>query len=119
MDLGLAFNYKWFGLGVSYALPSGAHSDSIKGKTTKFDLQLNIYNKKFVVDALYQKYKGFYLANPEAFSNWDSTNIFPQLPDMKNHSFGASAYYILNHKKFSYRAAYVRNAVQNKSAGSL
>jgi hypothetical protein len=119
LDLGVAFNYKWFGLGIALALPSGAHSDSIKGKTTKFDLQLNIYSKKFVVDALYQRYKGFHFANPGMFTNWDSTAIMPQLPDMENYSLGASAYYILNHKKFSYRAAYVRNVVQNKSAGSL
>ena len=119
LDLGLAFNYKWFGLGVSIGLPSGAQSDSIKGKSKRFDVQLSMYSKRVVVDALYQKYKGFHVKNPGDFTNWDSTAILPQLPDMENYSLGASAYYILNYKKFSYRAAYVRNEIQNKSAGSL
>lgn len=119
LDLGFGFNYKWLGLGFTLGLPSGAGPDSTKGKTTKFDLQLNIYSKRVVVDALYQRYKGFHVQNPGDFANWDSTTIFPQLPDMENYSLGVSAYYILNHKKFSYRAAYVRNEIQNKSAGSL
>lgn len=119
LDLGLAFNYKWFGIGVSLGLPSGEMSDSTKGKSSRFDMQLSMYSKKFVVDALYQRYKGFHVQNPGDFANWDSTTILPQLPAMENYSIGASAYYILNHKKLSYRAAYVRNAIQKKSAGSL
>jgi len=119
LDLGFAFNYKWLGLGFTYGLPSGIQSDTTKGITKRFDFQLSIYSKWFVIDALYQKYKGFHLSNPGAFTNWDSTAVFPQLPDMENYSIGASAFYILNNKKFSYRAAYVRNVVQNKSAGSI
>ena len=80
----------------------------------RFDVQLSMYSKRVVVDALYQKYKGFHVKNPGDFTNWDSTAILPQLPDMENYSLGASAYYILNYKKFSYRAAYVRNEIQNK-----
>ncbi len=118
LDLGMEIGYKWFGLGLSYGLPSSAESDSIKGETKRFDIQFNIYSKKVVVDALYQRYKGFYVNNPENFTDW-SPSILPQLPNMENYSLGASAYYILNHKKFSYRAAYVRNEIQNKSAGSL
>jgi hypothetical protein len=41
------------------------------------------------------------------------------MPEMETFSLGASAYYIVNHKKFSYRSAYVRNVVQNRSRGSL
>ena len=119
LDLGFAFNYKWLGLGFTYGLPSGIQSDTTKGITKRFDFQLSIYSKWFVIDALYQKYSGFYLSNPGSFTNWDSIAVFPQLPDMKNYSLGASAFYILNNQKFSYRAAYVRNVVQNKSAGSL
>jgi len=119
IDLGLTFNHKWLGLGVSVGLPSGAESDSLKGKTSKFDLQLNIYSKRIVIDALYQKYKGFYIQNPGDFTSWDSTTVMPQLPNMETYFLGASAYYIFNHKKFSYRAAYVRNVVQNKSKGSI
>ncbi len=119
LDLGFGFSYKWLGLGFTYGMPTGAASDSTKGKTKRFDFQLNIYSKRVVVDGLYQRYKGFHLENPGDFANWDSTTMLPQLPDMENYSLGVSAYYIFNYKKFSYRAAYVRNEIQNKSAGSL
>ena len=121
LALGFVVHHKWLGLGFSYGLPSGAGSDSTKGKTKRFDLQLSIYSKRVVVDALYQKYRGFHVANASSISNWPAHNdsIQPQLPGMENYSLGVSAYYIFNHKKFSYRAAYVRNVVQNKSKGSL
>lgn len=128
LDLGLAFNYKWLGLGFTVGLPSGEVSDSTKGKTKRFDTQLSIYSKRFVIDAFYQKYKGFHMTNASEFTVSDTTKgandfatsaILPQLPNMNSFSFGASAYYILNHKKLSYRAAYVRNETQNRSAGSL
>ena len=38
---------------------------------------------------------------------------------MKIYSFGLNAFYIFNSNKFSYKAAFVRNQVQIKSAGSL
>jgi len=128
LDLGLAVNHKWLGLGFTMGLPSGEQSDSTKGKTKRFDMQLSIYSKWFVIDGFYQKYKGFHLANPGAFTTSDTTlgandfansAILPQLPNMETFNLGVSGYYILNYKKFSYRAAYVRNETQNKSAGSL
>lgn len=128
LDLGLTVNHKWLGLGFTMGLPSGEKSDSIYGKTKRFDLQLSIYSKWFVVDAFYQKYRGFHLKNPGDFTisdttvdvnNFANSEIFPQLPNMETFNLGVSGYYILNYKKFSYRAAYVRNETQIKSAGSL
>jgi hypothetical protein len=115
---GMDVGYKWFGLGVAFGLPSSEEARSNKGNTTRFDIQLNLYSKKVSVDASLQRYKGFYIDNPDNFTDWDSP-VFPQLPDMRNYFIGVSAYYIVNHKKFSYRAAYVRNEIQNKSAGSI
>jgi hypothetical protein len=117
-DLGIDVSYKWAGLGIAYGLPNSDTSTYQRGTTKRFDLQLNLYPKTFAIDALLQRYKGFYLYNPQNFTEWDS-EVSPQSPDMKNYYFGVSAYYIFNHKKFSYRAAYVRSEIQNKSAGSL
>jgi hypothetical protein len=131
LDLGLAFNYKWLGFGFTVGLPSSEEADLTKGKTKRFDMQLSIYSKWVVVDAFYQKYRGFHLTNAADFrveedstsslgvNNFANSAILPQLPNMNSFSFGASAYYILNHKRLSYRAAYVRNETQNRSAGSL
>jgi len=78
----------------------------------------NIYSKKFVADAFAQQYNGFYIENPTVLTDWKET-YFPQRDSMQTFSLGIGGYYVFNNKKLSYRAAYVRNAIQKKSAGSL
>jgi len=117
-SLGFGFNYKWLGLGVAFGLPSAPSKIEKYGKTKRFDFQLNIYSKKFVVDAFAQQYNGFYIENPAALTNW-TASYFPQRDSMQTFSLGIGGYYVFNNKKLSYRAAYVRNAIQKKSAGSL
>lgn len=117
-SLGGGVNYKWFGLSLAFGLPSSSESNSKYGQTRRFDAQFNIYTNRFGVDAIFQNYQGFYLENPSAFTTWDKEE-FPQLPYMQSASLGVGGYYFFNHKKFSYKAAYVRNTVQKKSAGSF
>ena len=62
--MGFGFNYKWLGLGIAFGLPAPAQDIEKYGKTTRFDFQLNIYSKKFVIDAFAQEYKGFHIKNP-------------------------------------------------------
>jgi len=117
-SLGFGFNYKWLGLGIAFGLPSSEKSDSLYGKTKRFDFQLNIYSKKFVVDAFAQQYNGMYIENPNELATWNR-EPFPQRDSMQTNSVGIAGFYVFNNKKLSYKAAYVRNAVQKKSAGSF
>jgi len=117
-SIGLGFNYKWLGLAASYGLPSSAEDKEKYGETERFDFQLNVYSQKFVVDAFLQDYKGFHVENPSDLTTWNE-EYYPKRDSMETASIGASGYYVFNHKKLSYKAAYVRNAVQKKSAGSF
>jgi hypothetical protein len=117
-SLGGGINYKWFGLALAYGLPSSEENNVKYGKTSRFDAQFNIYTKSFGVDVIFQNYNGFYLENPNSFVTWNK-EVYPQLPSMQSASLGVGGYYFFNHKKFSYKAAYVRNTIQNKSAGSF
>lgn len=117
-SLGFGFNYKWLGLAVAFGLPISAEEEKRIGKTTRFDFQLNIYSKKFIIDAFAQQYNGFYVDKPNDLTAWSSPN-FPLRDSMETTSVGVGGYYIFNNKKLSYKAAYVRNAVQTKSAGSF
>jgi hypothetical protein len=116
--LGLGFNYKSYGLGIAIGIPKSASSNEKYGKTNRFDLQVNAYGKKLGIDGYLQYYKGYYMANPEDFMDWNK-EYYPTLPDMEVFSFGLNGFYIFNSKKFSYKAAFVRNQVQRKSAGSI
>jgi hypothetical protein len=117
-SIGIGFNYKWLGLGVGFS-PGFMNTDNdIYGNTDRFDTQLNIYTRKFGVDAYFQYYNGFYLKNPTDFMVWEQES-FPLRSGLQSYSFGVSTYFFTNYKKFSYKAAYTRNQIQKRSAGSF
>ncbi len=116
VNLAVAVNYKWFGLGVGIGLPANNDEKNKKSNTKKLDLQFNWGSRKFGGDVFFQHYTGYYLSNPG--NNWKSDTL-PQPLNMQQFAVGAAGFYIFNHKKFSYQASYIRNAIQKKSAGSM
>ncbi len=117
-NIGLGFNYKWMGLGIAFKPPFSGNDDDIYGKTKRLDAQFNIFSRSFGMDMFFQYYKGYYVENPKDFVKTWNKEAYPQLSNLETASLELSAYYFTNHKKFSYRAAFVRNEVQLKSAGS-
>jgi hypothetical protein len=117
-SLGVGFNYKEYGLAVAFGLPKSASSNEKYGKTNRLDLQMNMYSPKIGFDGFAQLYKGYYNTNPEDFMEWEN-DALPQLPDMRVISIGLNVFYLFNSDRFSYKAAFVRNQVQLKSAGSF
>ena len=67
-SLGFGFNYKWLGLGIGFGLPASPEDEKIYGKTQRFDFQLNVYSKKFVVDA--------FAPNQLGSANTSTTHVF-------------------------------------------
>ncbi|MCC7332337.1 MAG: DUF4421 family protein [Flavobacteriales bacterium] len=116
-SISAAMEYKWFGIGLGLGLPQSEKDINTKGRTTNLDLQFNIYSKIIGGDAYFQHYKGFHMLNPNSFTQWKSDTM-PQLGSMKQYAVGVSAFYITNHKRFSYGASYSRSSTQHKSAGS-
>jgi hypothetical protein len=117
-NIGLGFNYKWLGLGIALKTPWINNDDNIYGKTERIDLQINIFSRSFGVDFSAQYYKGFYVSNPTDFLNWEKPE-YPRLSNLETFSTAVSTYYFFNNKNFSYRAAFVRNEIQKKMAGSV
>lgn len=117
-NLGIGFNYKTVGVGLTFGLPQSVESERLYGSTSRFDLQGSIYGSKLGGDGYLQYYKGYYNANPGDFIDWPNEE-FPQLSDMQVLSLGLSAFYIFNSNKYSYRAAFVRDEMQIRGAGSF
>jgi hypothetical protein len=118
INLGLGFDYKRIGFGIAFGLPSSSEDERKFGKTKRLDLQVNMYGRKIGTDVFFQRYRGFYNSNPEDFTDWDN-DFFPQLPNMKLLSMGLASFFIFNSEKYSYRAAFIRDEMQKKSAGSF
>ena len=117
-NLGLGFNYKGIGLGVAFGRPLSQSSIDKYGLTNRFDMQASMYGKHIGIDGFVQWYKGYYMANPADFIEWDKPT-YPQVRDLEIFSIGGNGFYLFNREKFSYKAAYLRNEIQKRSAGSF
>ena len=117
-NIGVGFNYKKLGLGIAFSPPKSSESNRKFGKTQRLDIQGSMYSKKFGADGYFQLYKGYYNSNPEDFIEWNN-DVQPQLPDMRVLSVGVIGFYIFKSDRYSYRAAFVRDEIQTKSAGSF
>lgn len=118
--LGFGANYSVFGLNIAFNLPFNDRDVDKYGQTEYLDLQTHLYLRKYVIDFYLQRYQGFYLDNSESmFDKLMITDSFPKRPDIRIVDAGLSVQYVLNSRKFSYRAAYIQNEWQKKSAGSF
>ena len=86
--------------------------DRKKGRTESFDFQIHHYASSYVVDLTIQKYKGFYTENR-------SGKDIRLYPDLRIIQYGIQGQYVLNHKKFSYKAAFTQSEKQMQKAGSF
>jgi hypothetical protein len=119
MNIGLGFTYKWLGFNLAFNFPFLNGNEKKYGKTKRFDLGTHIYGRKFVVDLGVGWYKGLYLANPQGIiPGWKEGDPYPKRGDISVTTIGADVFYVMMHKKFSYRSAFSFNERQKKSAGS-
>lgn len=84
--------------------------DKTYGKTSSTDFQIHRYGRKFVTDAYFQRYKGFFALDGK------DIKVFSE---MKINQIGLEQTYVFNHTKFSLKAAFERSERQLRSAGSF
>jgi Domain of unknown function (DUF4421) len=106
-NLSIGFTYRWLtvnaGYGFSFLNPH------LKRKNTRtIDLQFHPYGRRIAIDVLGQFYRGFQLLSQDDFLR----------SDIRVNVVGATAQYIFNYNRFSYRAAFLQSEWQKQSAGS-
>lgn len=111
-NLGIGATYDWFTLNLAYGFDF-LNQDKERGETNYLDLQSHVYLGKFNIDLLGQFYEGYYLANGES-----PTGEIYVRPDIQVTELGVSVQYVVNHRKFSFKAAFQNTEYQKKSAGS-
>lgn len=119
LSLGLGFNWRFIGLNVGVKMPFVNGDDRRFGKTKGIDIQSFFYFRKLQVDIYGQAYDGLYVANRTTLNRPRVGDVFPYRSDLKLRNFGINGQYIFNNRRFSYRAAFVQNEYQKKSAGSF
>lgn len=117
LTFGIGATLNSFSLNLAYGFKF-LNGESGKGQTEFFDIQVNIYKRKFIVDLFAQLYQGFYLNNTSSLNNSYELPFYLR-QDLKARLFGVSFLRVFNDKKFSYSAPFVQNEIQEKSAGSF
>lgn len=115
LNMGVGATYRWATLNLGYGF-GFLNPENGRGETKYFDLQGHLYGRKFMVDVLGHTYQGFYLTD-ENYRNPDGGYYLR--PDMRLNAVGATGQYILNADRFSYRAGFLQNEWQKKSAGTM
>lgn len=118
-NLGLGFQYKYLGANISFKMPFINDDSARYGKTKSLDLQSYLYLRKFTIDLYYLSYKGYYISDRNILTSVPVNNIFPKRPDLRTRNVSINTQYIFNNEKFSFRAAFLQNEYQKKSAGSI
>ena len=115
--MGIYFGWRWIFLGYTFDVEDLFGEN--KNKPKKKEMSLNIYSSKFGMDLYYRKTgSDFKLRSQEGF-NLDEQFKNIQFDGLQSNIIGLNAYWIFNHKKFSYPAAYSQSTNQRKSAGSF
>lgn len=114
--LGVGFTYRPLTINIGAAF-GFLNKDALKGESNYIDVKSHIYSNKWVADIYAQWYKRFY-AYPNEISVISNDRYYLR-PDLKLILGGASAYRVLNNRRFSYRPTFIQDTWQKKSAGSL
>jgi len=114
--IGPYFGWRWFFLGYTFDIKNIGFSQS--GLRKEFDL--SIYSSQVGVDIFYRRTGNDYKIRDVRLGYGMNGDLFEGVPfDGVNVGItGASAYYIFNHGRFSYPAAFSQSTCQKISCGS-
>lgn len=116
--LGIYFGWRWIFLGYTFDIEDLFGGN--KNKAKKTEMSLNIYSSKFGIDLYYRKTgSDFKFRSHDGFSDHEPHMKDHTFDGLKSHIKGLNAYWIFNHKRFSYPAVYSQSTTQRRSAGSF
>ncbi len=119
-NIGIGINYKWFGINIGTKIPLLSSNNDLYGKSSKFGIQSYLYARKFTFDVMAIKNRGYYLSHDDNDLEEEmSPDNYYKRRDIKTYNFAFDLNYVVNNKKFSYKAAFKQNELQKKSAGSM
>ncbi|MBP7604680.1 MAG: DUF4421 family protein [Spirochaetes bacterium] len=115
--LGVGLSYNGLGLKLTHASGSGDRDQRVYGTTEVRDYRMYYYSAALCVDLMYQRYKGYYLDDPDDFgyAAGDPPTIRGDL-DMRNVAF--NLYYVVS-ERLSLPAAFEQTDIQRECGGSF
>ncbi|MBR1653104.1 MAG: DUF4421 domain-containing protein [Alloprevotella sp.] len=113
--IGPYIGWRWIFLGFTI----DASRPKRAGKMT--ELNFSLYSSMIGGDFVFVRNSGdFSIRNVYGFDDVERTQFNgTTFSGLSTYTFSANAYYVFNHKRFSYPAAYNQSTVQKRSAGSF
>lgn len=116
--LGPYIGWRWIFLGYTFDLK---HLSLKSEHTTKKEFDLSLYSSLLGIDLFWRQTGNDY--HVQRMKLRDDIDTSPMkgvdFDGLKSSIKGFNLYYIFNHRKFSYPAAYSQSTVQRRSAGSI
>ena len=118
--LGLGVGVTILGIGLNFSARLPLHDAKIDryGKTSRYDIQVHRYSRKLMLDAYFQRYRGFHLADKSEVTTITGPEEYPYFPNLEGRSIGLSALHVFNGERYSLRALVNQQEWQIKSSGS-
>jgi len=117
--LGIGYTYSFLTLNLAVKMPFINQDDDVYGKSRYLDLNVHTIFRSYIIDFYLQWNKGYFVSNPEkADPNWDPSTGYPIRGDLRTHVLGVNVQHLFNSSRYSYKAAFLQNEFQKRSAGS-
>jgi hypothetical protein len=115
---GLAFNFDKIGFSFGYSNNPPADKAK-KGNTQFLSFGLNVGGNKWILEANFRQYKGFYdLYTSHYDTNQRHTGKYYQQPGLNSSLYKLKFLYFTNHKKFAFKNCYSSSYRQLKTAAT-
>jgi len=117
--LGVGYTYSFLTLNLAVKLPFINRDDYVYGSSRYMDFNVHTIFRSYIIDFYLQWSKGYFLSNPEKVNpGWDLEAGYPIRGDLRTHLFGINVQHLFNSSRYSYKAAFLQNEFQKRSAGS-
>lgn len=117
--VGLGYTYSFLTVNLAVKMPVFNNDDHIYGRSKYVDLQTHTIFRSFILDLYLQWNKGYYLSNPQkVIPAWESGQDLPLRGDIRTSIVGLNVQYLFNSSRYSYKASFLQNELQKRSAGS-
>jgi hypothetical protein len=117
--LGLGYTYNFLTLNLAVKMPFINQDDDVYGKSSYFDLNFHTTFRSYIIDLYLQWNTGYFVSNPEKVDpSWDPGTGYPIRGDLRTQLLGLNVQYLFNSSRYSYKAAFLQNEFQKRSAGS-
>jgi hypothetical protein len=103
---GVELTYDKLSLSFGYKSTPPKDKDK-KGKTEFYNIGGNIGGNKWILEASYRRYKGFYDKNTSGYdTTFKKTGIFYNEPSMRSELYKAKFLWFSNNKRFAFKSCY-------------